>query len=333
MESKGRIFSGVKPTGKLHLGHYIGILLNWEKLQYEYDCIFSVVDLHALTDPVKVKDNLQENIYHVLAMFIACGIDPLKAHIMLQSENSDHAFLSWILQNYIGYGQVKRMTQFKDQYQKHNVTNGLFNYPILMAADILLYDCAYVPVGIDQKQHLELARDMVDRFNSIYGQQGFKSPSPLINKVGSKVKLLSDPSKKMSKSDNNEKGIIFLLDKKEDVISKISRAVTDGENKIKYDEANKPGVSNLMQIYSSIGEIEISEIEKKYENLSYQDFKKDLIDIVWNRLDKIQNKYYSIIDDKEYLNSVLDSGLEYSLFLSNKKVEEIKKIIGLKRLN
>jgi len=172
------------------------------------------------------------------------------------------------------------MTQFKDQYQKHNVTNGLFNYPILMAADILLYDCAYVPVGIDQKQHLELARDMVDRFNSIYGQQGFKSPSPLINKVGSKVKLLSDPSKKMSKSDNNEKGIIFLLDKKEDVVSKISRAVTDGENKVKYDEANKPGVSNLMQIYSSIGEIEISEIEKKYENLSYQDFKKDLIDIV-----------------------------------------------------
>ena len=332
MENKGRIFSGVKPTGKLHLGHYMGIFKNWIELQYEYDCIFSIVDLHALTDPIKVKDNLTENIYHVLAMFIACGLDPLKCHILLQSENLDHTFLSWILQNYIGHGQVKRMTQFKDKSAKESVSNGLFNYPVLMAADILLYDCTYVPVGEDQKQHVELARDIVLRFNHIYGD-GLVLPDPVISKIGARVKLLNNPLKKMSKSENGEKGIIYLLDKKEDVYSKISKSVTDGENKVKYDEKNKPGVSNLMNIYSCFSDLSIEEIEKEYENLSYSDFKKNLSEIVWSTLDKIQNKYYSIIEDKDYLNSILDSGLEYSLLLSNKKVEEIKKIIGLKRLN
>jgi len=248
-------------------------------LQYEYDCIFSIVDLHALTDPIKVKDNLTENIYHVLAMFIACGLDPLKCHILLQSENLDHTFLSWILQNYIGHGQVKRMTQFKDKAAKESVSNGLFNYPILMAADILLYDCTYVPVGEDQKQHVELARDMVLRFNHIYGD-GLVLPDPVISKTGARVKLLNNPLKKMSKSENGEKGIIYLLDKKEDVYSKISKSVTDGENKVKYDEKNKPGVSNLMNIYSCFSDLSIEEIEKEYENLSYSDFKKNLSEIV-----------------------------------------------------
>lgn len=335
MNTKKTIFSGIKPTGDLNIGHYIGVIKPWVKLQEEYDCLFCIVNLHALTIPENVKDKLQKQTYDLLALYLAMGLDPNKSHLFLQSDNPDHTYLYWILECFTPFGQMKRMTQFKEKSDelKERISGGLFDYPVLMASDILLYNSDFVPVGQDQKQHVELARDIVLNFNKLYKTKTLNLPIPLIPKFGAKIMDLQHPEKKMSKSSKDDKGVIFIMDSKDVVKKKISVAITDSENKIKFDPIKKPGISNLIQIYSGFSNLEIKDIENKYINLSYSDFKKDLIEIIWNVLEPIQTKYAEIIKNTPYINNILDEGLKYALTLSNTKIEEVKKVIGLNRIN
>ncbi len=335
MGNKKTVFSGIKPTGDLNIGHYIGVIKPWAELQNEYDCLFCIVNLHALTVPENVKDNLQKQTYDLLALYIAMGLDPKKSHLFLQSDNPDHTYLYWILECFTPFGQMKRMTQFKEKTEelKDRISGGLFDYPVLMASDILLYDTDFVPVGQDQKQHVELTRDIVLNFNKLYKTNVLHMPTPLIPKFGAKIMDLQNPNKKMSKSAKNEKGIIFVLDSQDVIKKKISQAVTDSDGKVKFDPIKKPAISNLIQIYSGFSGLEIKEIEKKYLSLTYVDFKNDLARIIWDVLGPIQQRYNEIIKDTKYINSILDEGLRYSLALSNKKIEEIKKVVGFNRIN
>ena len=320
-----RILTGLKPSGELTLGSLIGCINQMVKLQDEYDSFMFVPDMHAITvkqDPKMLRERIRKNV----ALYLACGVDPDKNTIYLQSENLYHANLSWVLECTTYMGEASRMTQYKDKSSKgENVTVGLFTYPILMAADILLYDADYVPVGIDQKQHVELARDIALRFNKTYGDT-FKMPEPMMSEVGVKIMDLQEPTKKMSKSDETYKGVILLLDDEKTIRKKIMSAVTDSDNKIYYDKDNKPGVSNLLTIYSSLKNISIEEAE----DYNYGNFKKEVADLVVSVLSNIQTKYNEIINGT-MLDDILDKGREKTCEIAKEKTLDVFRKVGLGR--
>lgn len=324
-----KTLTGLKPSGELTLGSLIGAIKQMKDYQEDYDSYLFVPDLHAITvpqDPQELKERIRKNV----GLYLACGIDPKRNTIYLQSENLYHANLSWVLECTTYMGEASRMTQYKDKSSKgENVSVGLFTYPILMAADIILYDADYVPVGIDQKQHVELARDIATRFNNKYGNT-FKIPEPLIPKTGAKIMDLQDPTKKMSKSANNYKGTILLLDPPEVAKKKIMSAVTDSDNLVKYDPINKPGISNLLTIYSSLKEIPITEVEKHFQDYNYGSLKKEVAEVVATTLATIQKKYQEIINSN-IINEVLDAGREKTTKLAEAKLKEVYHKIGLER--
>lgn len=330
--SKKIIFSGIQPSGNLHIGNYMGAIRNWVKLQEEgqHELIFFIVDLHALTvpqDPVI----LQKKIIEVASLYVASGIDPKKAHIFVQSENPNHAYLTWLFNCITPLGWLNRMTQFKDKSAKQEAgtSMGLLDYPVLMAADILLYEVDLVPVGEDQKQHIELTRDIAIKFNKTYGDT-FKLPDIYTDKDSARVMSLQNPLSKMSKSEKDPLGTINLLDSADEIRKKIMRAVTDSGSEIRY-EADKPALSNLLVIYSTFSGMGIDEIEKKYQGKGYGDFKKDLGEIVVKGLAPIQKKYKELNDDPSIIKKVLDEGRDYSLQISSKKLLRVKRIMGLER--
>ena len=324
-----RILTGLKPSGELTLGSLIGCINQMVKLQEEYDSFMFVPDMHAITvkqDPKMLRERIRKNV----ALYLACGVDPDKNTIYLQSENLYHANLSWVLECTTYMGEASRMTQYKDKSSKgENVTVGLFTYPILMAADILLYDADYVPVGIDQKQHVELARDIALRFNKTYGDT-FKMPEPMMSEVGVKIMDLQEPTKKMSKSDETYKGVILLLDDEKTIRKKIMSAVTDSDNKIYYDKDNKPGVSNLLTIYSSLKNISIEEAEDYFKDYNYGNFKKEVADLVVSVLSNIQTKYNEIINGT-MLDDILDKGRKKTCEIAKEKTLDVFRKVGLGR--
>ena len=324
-----RILTGLKPSGELTLGSLIGCINQMVKLQDEYDSFMFVPDMHAITvkqDPKMLRERIRKNV----ALYLACGVDPDKNTIYLQSVNLYHANLSWVLECTTYMGEASRMTQYKDKSSKgENVTVGLFTYPILMAADILLYDADYVPVGIDQKQHVELARDIALRFNKTYGDT-FKMPEPMMSEVGVKIMDLQEPTKKMSKSDETYKGVILLLDDEKTIRKKIMSAVTDSDNKIYYDKDNKPGVSNLLTIYSSLKNISIEEAEDYFKDYNYGNFKKEVADLVVSVLSNIQTKYNEIINGT-MLDDILDKGREKTCEIAKEKTLDVFRKVGLGR--
>lgn len=324
------IFSGIQPSGDLHIGNYIGAINQWTKLQDEYESIFCIVDLHAITIK-KDPRILKEKILETAAIYIACGIDPKKSHVFVQSENPDHPYLSWILNCYISIGQLERMTQFKDKVSKQtqNPSAGLFDYPALMAADILLYQTDEVPVGEDQKQHIELARDVAEKFNNLYGQT-FKLPNPHIQKKTARIMSLQNPSLKMSKSVNDPLGTINLLDSESEIREKIKKAVTDSESSISKEKHSEKGaIFNLLTIYSAFSDDTFEETIQNLEGLSYGEFKNQLSDLVVERLLKIQENYKKIRGDEGSLKKVLIEGLEFAKEKSSRTLSEVKQKVGL----
>tara|TARA_B100000941_G_scaffold159965_1_gene113776 strand:+ start:41353 stop:42342 length:990 start_codon:yes stop_codon:yes gene_type:complete len=320
------ILSGIQPSGNLCLGNYIGALKNWESLQDEYDSIFLVVDMHALTS-TQSPSNLRNRCLSFVAQYVACGIDPEKSIIAIQSHIHEHAELMWVLNSICYIGELNRMTQFKDKSKNQKNKNvGLFTYPVLMASDILLYQADLVPVGADQKQHLELSRNLAVRFNNKYSET-FKVPEPFIPKVGSRIMSLQDPLKKMSKSDENLNNIISLLDTDNDIRKKISRAVTDSGSEIKYLK-EKPGLSNLIDIYASLTKESIKSIENNYQGKMYSVLKKDLIEIIINNLSPIRSEYNKIIKDKTYLNDLLKKGSDNASYRARKTLSKVYRKVG-----
>lgn len=321
--------SGIKPTGKLTLGNYIGALKNFPFMQEEYENYVFVADLHALTMPIE-KEELYKNSKDLVALYLASGLDSNKTTIFLQSDVSAHSELYSIIQNYFYMGELSRMTQFKDKSSKLKNTSigfGLFSYPVLMVSDILLYDADVVPVGEDQVQHVELCRDFVHRFNSLYKKEIFKMPKTIVPKVGARIMSLTDPTLKMSKSDPN--GDIFLLEELKSIEKKIKRATTDTGNSIVYDKINKPGISNLIQIYASLTDLSIKEVEFKFKDLSlYGEFKKEVASVAINKISEIQSKYNEIIS-----TDLVDKVLKEGALKANKKsrivLNRVKKTIGL----
>lgn len=324
-----RILTGLQPSGELTLGNLIGSIAQMVAMQEEYDSFLFVADMHAITVTQDPK-MLQERIIKNVALYLACGIDPKKNTIFLQHENPYHANLSWVLECNTYFGEASRMTQFKDKSaKKENVTVGLFTYPILMAADIILYDADYVPVGEDQRQHVEIARDIAERFNSKYGKT-FTVPAPLIPKDGAKIMDLQNPTKKMSKSAENPKGVILLLDDPEVAKKKIMSAVTDSLSTVKYDPENQPGISNLITIYNCLTKKSIPEIEEEFKDANYGTFKKAVAEVVAALLTDIQAKYQKMIDEK-IIDKVLDEGREKTKKLAEAKVKEVFEKVGLRR--
>lgn len=327
------VLSGVKPTGIPTLGNYIGALRNFVKLQNEmenFEFFIFVADLHAITTPQEPK-TLKHNIYNVAALYLACGLEPKRLNLFIQSEVKQHTEIGYIMQSIAYMGELERMTQFKDKAQKQTtgITSALFTYPTLMAGDILLYDAKYVPVGDDQKQHLELARDLAIRFNNRFGDT-FTVPEELISKTGARIMDLQDPTRKMDKSDANNKGCIFLLEPINSIKKKIKAAVTDSEAIIKYDKDNKPGIANLMNIYSSLTNLSHKDIEEKYQDKGYGDFKNDLAEIVAAEIQIIQNKYNEIINSSQ-LDELLNQGKMRASQLAEKKIAKVYKKVGLGR--
>jgi len=325
-----RMLTGLQPTGLLTLGNYIGAIGQMIKNQDEYESYIFVADMHAITVPQDPK-TLRNNIKSLLAIYLACGIDPKKNTIFLQSENVYHANVSWILECLTPYGELGRMTQFKDKSRKsENFSAGLLTYPVLMASDILLYDIDVVPVGQDQKQHVELTRNIAERVNKKYNTEIFKIPEPLIPTGGAKIMDLVDPTKKMSKSEENPKGVIYLLDEETVIRKKIMSATTDSEMSIKFDFDNKPGISNLINIYSCMTGMSVKDIEEKYKDSNYGTFKKDVADSVVNVLLPIQKRYYELLNNNE-LDMILDKGLNITSEIAKRKYEELKSLVGLHR--
>ncbi|MBI2195633.1 MAG: tryptophan--tRNA ligase [Candidatus Levybacteria bacterium] len=323
------IFSGVQPSGNLHIGNYIGALSQWVKLQEESEAIFCIVDLHAITVPQEPKA-LREKILEIAALYLAVGIDPAKAHIFIQSENSDHVKLAWVLNTITPFGQLERMTQFKEKGEKHGENVGLFDYPVLMAADILLYQTDEVPVGEDQKQHLELARDLAQKFNSRFGQV-FKLPNPLISPSGTaRIMSLSDPTKKMSKSDNDPLGTINLLDSEEQIREKIKKAVTDSATHISKDHGSE-AISNLLTIYAAFKNQSLESSLSELEGKSYSEFKNLLADLVVSKLSSIQQKYNEIRADENSLMLVLNDGRDFAIEKSQETMKKVLDAVGLGR--
>ena len=329
----GRILSGIQPSGALTLGNYLGAIKNFVKLQHEHECLFMVVDMHAITMP-QDRLMLRKNIKELAALYVACGIDPEKSILFVQSEVPAHAELSWILTCNAGVGELSRMTQFKDKSAKQETTGGhisagLFSYPVLMAADVILYDVDMVPVGDDQKQHMELTRDLAERFNSKYGNT-FKVPEVYIPEQGARIMSLQDPTKKMSKSDDNSKNFILLTDDLNVIRKKIKSAVTDSETFIGYDPVNRKGISNLLEIYSCITGATIEELVAKYEGKGYGDFKADLAEVVVAELEPIQKRRQEILDSGE-IDDILDDGRDVAMKLAMKKISKVKHKVGLGR--
>ena len=324
-----RSLSGIKPTGNLTLGNYIGALKNFKKFQDDYENFIFIADLHALTlpiDPVELRNNTKD----IVAFYIAAGLDPEKTTIFLQSDVSAHSEINSILQNYLYMGELSRMTQFKDKSKKMNenaIGLGLFAYPVLMCGDILLYNADIVPVGEDQKQHVELCRDLVHRFNNRYNKEVFKMPEPIIPKIGARIMSLSDPTRKMSKSD--PKGDIFLKDDLNIVRKKIMSAVTDLGSDIYYDPENKPGISNLIQIYASLKDISIEETEEIFKDChKYGEFKKAVADVVVDVLAPFQEKYKEVLASGK-IDEILDNGAKRASYIANKTLNKVKKTVGL----
>ena len=326
---KKSMLSGIQPSGDLHLGNYLGAVKNWGARAEEFDCYYFMADLHTLTvrqDPKLLRRRSLEQ----LAQYIACGIDPEKNVLFLQSHVHEHAELGWILNCYTMFGELSRMTQFKDKCAKNadNINGGLFTYPSLMAADILLYQADYVPVGEDQRQHCELTRDIAVRFNNLYGET-FKVPEAYIPKAGARVMGLGNPTSKMSKSDPN--GCVFLMEKPEDIARKFKRAITDSdtENCVRFDQANKPGVSNLMNIYSAVTGKSFEEIEKEFAGCGYGVFTPAVGDAVIETLRPIREEATRLLNDKAYLCSVYTEGAQKASFIARKTLRKVYKKVGL----
>ncbi|MFZ3589223.1 tryptophan--tRNA ligase [Bacillus sp. DJP31] len=323
------IFSGIQPSGSLTLGNYLGALVHFPPLQDEFNCFFCIVDQHAITVP-QDRIALRKNIKSLAALYIAAGIDPFKSTLFIQSEVPAHAQGGWMMQCIAYIGELERMTQFKDKsHGKEGVSASLLTYPPLMAADILLYGTDAVPVGDDQKQHLELTRDLADRFNKKYNDI-FTIPEPRISEVGARIMSLQEPTKKMSKSDENLKSTIFILDDAKQIEKKIKSAVTDSEGIVKFDKENKPGVSNLLTIFSILSNKTISDLVKDYDGKGYGDFKADVAKVVIEALKPIQEKYYSLIDSEE-LDVYLDQGAEKANLTAKKMLAKMENAMGLGR--
>ena len=326
-DKKPVLLSGIQPTGHLCIGNYLGALKNWKSLQDTHDSIFLVVDMHALT----VKQNpaeLRQRCLSYVAQYIACGIDPKKSTIVIQSHVPQHAELMWILSTLTYMGELNRMTQFKDKSQKHstNINSGLFTYPVLMASDILIYQADLVPVGADQKQHLELARDLAGRFNTQYSDT-FVVPQPYIPKSGARIMSLQEPDTKMSKSDENLNNIIAILDAPELIKKKIKRAITDSGTNVKVDKT-RSGISNLVQLYSLIADMPIKDVESQFSDKMYSDFISELGNIMAEFLGPIQKKYNEIIRDKIYLESVLAEGAENAHYRARQTLSKVYRKVG-----
>ena len=327
MKDKKLIFSGIQPTGTFTLGNYLGAVRNWGPLQDEYNCIYCVVDMHAITvrqEPAK----LRQNTLNSYALLMACGIDVEKSILFIQSHVKTHAELNWILCCNTQFGELSRMTQFKDKSKRHpdDINAGLFTYPSLMAADILAYNADLVPVGVDQKQHLELARNIAQRFNQRYGDF-FTVPEPYIAEVGAKIMSLQEPTKKMSKSDDNPNAVILILDDKDTIIRKFKRAVTDSESEIVYREG-KDGINNLMTIYSTVTGKSFSEIESEFEGKGYGDFKLAVGEAVADHLEPVRTEFARLIQDKAYLKECYTAGAEKALRYSQRTLSKVYRKVG-----
>lgn len=321
------LFSGMQATGNLTLGNYLGALKNWVSLADEYECFYCVVDEHSITvrqDPATLRKRARL----LLMLYIAAGIDPKKSCIYYQSHVSAHAELAWILNCYTYMGEMNRMTQFKDKSAKHadNINVGLFAYPVLMAADILLYQADVVPVGVDQKQHLEITRDIAERFNNIYGDV-FTIPEAYIGKSGAKIMSLQDPSKKMSKSDENPNGSIYLMDDRDTIMRKFKKAVTDSEGTVRYSES-QPGVSNLIDIYSACTGKTPEDIEKEFEGKGYGDFKTAVGEMVADTLEPLHTELERLTKEKEYIDSIIKENGEKAAYFANKTLRKVQHKIG-----
>lgn len=328
-----KVLSGIKPTGGLTLGNYIGALKNFASYQESNEVYIFVADLHALTLPIEPK-YLNDNIYDIVALYLAAGLDPDKTTIFKQSDINEVGQLNSIIINYIYMGELSRMTQFKEKSRNLNnkkIGVGLFTYPVLMAADLFLYDTDICPVGEDQVQHVELARDIGRRINSEYKEKVFSIPEVSISSSGKRIKSLQDPTKKMSKSAANDKGTIYLIeDDEKSIRKKIMSAVTDTGSEVKFDELNKPGISNLMQIYCSLTSISIEDCEKKFKGSNYGTFKKELADVVINEMNPFMEKFKKFRSDKDYLNKVLNDGAARASALAKVVLDRVKKAVGLK---
>ncbi len=324
-----RMLSGIKPTGQLHLGNYIGALKHFVEYQDEYEMFAFIANLHCITVPQDPKE-LQTNLRDCVALYLACGLDPSKATIFLQTDVKEHAQLGYIMCCHTYLGELNRMTQFKDKQAngEQNLSGGLYTYPSLMAADIVLYDADYVPVGDDQKQHVELTRDIAIRMNNRYGEL-FRVPEPLIAKVGARIMSLSDPNKKMSKSDESNKGCIYLLDDLKTARKKVMGAVTDSVGKVHYDPVNQPGISNLMQILSSLtGDRPFDEIEAEFEGKGYGDFKRAVADAVCAKLEEIQTRYREILAS-DLIETTLADGAAKASRIASAKLSKVQTAIGM----
>ncbi|WP_294615442.1 tryptophan--tRNA ligase [uncultured Gilliamella sp.] len=328
--SKPIVFSGAQPSGELTLGNYLGALKNWVALQSEYDCVYCIVNQHAITvrqDPIKLRKATLDT----MALYLACGIDPQKSTIFVQSHVPAHAELGWALNCYTYFGELSRMTQFKDKSSRYaeNINAGLFDYPVLMAADILLYQANLVPVGDDQKQHLELSRDIAMRFNALYGEI-FTVPEPFIPKVGARVMSLQEPTKKMSKSDTNRNNVIGLLENPKDVEKKIKRAITDSDEPpvVRYDLNNKAGVSNLLDILTGVTGKTIAELEQEFAGKMYGHLKTEVAEQVINMLTTLQTKYHQYRSDENYLFAIMQEGAEKARSKAEPTLKKVYDAIG-----
>lgn len=327
--NKKVILSGVQSTGNLTLGNYLGAISNWKKMQEEYECNYMIANLHTLT----IRNNpetLRNNTLNLLALYLAAGIDPKKSNIFIQSQVPEHAELNWVLNCYTYVGELSRMTQFKDKSAKHadNINSGLFTYPVLMAADILLYQADLVPVGEDQRQHLEITRDIAERFNNIYGET-FKIPEGYIPKIAARIMGLQEPTSKMSKSSSIPNDSIFLNDEPDVIMSKFKKAVTDSENIVRYDTENKPGISNLISIYGAISGKTNAEVEKEFEGKGYGDFKKAVAECVIEELRPLQTKYKELVSNPEYLKQIYVEGANKAKEKAEKTLRDVYSKIGL----
>ncbi len=328
MEEKKIIFSGIQPSGELTLGSYVGAIKNWVELADEYNCYYCIVDMHAITVRQEPAD-LRRRTLDQLAQYIACGLDPVKNTIFIQSHVPAHAQLSWVLNCYTMFGEMARMTQFKDKSAKNadNINTGLFTYPVLMAADILLYQANLVPVGDDQRQHVEITRDIAERFNGVYGET-FTIPETYNPKVGARIMSLTTPENKMSKSDKDPGGCIYIMEKPEDIMRSFKRAVTDSETCVRYDPENKKGISNLMQIYAVATGRSFGEIENEFAGRGYGDFKTAVGEAVVEMLRPIREEATHIMTDKAYLEKIYKEGAERAAYAANKTLRKVYKKVG-----
>ncbi len=322
------VFSAVQPSGALTLGNYLGAITNWESMQKEFNCIFAIADLHAITVRQKT-DEFKENTTALYALLLACGISPEKSVFFIQSQVHTHAELAWILNCYTQFGELNRMTQFKDKSKKYtdNINAGLFSYPVLMAADILLYGTDLVPVGEDQKQHIELTRNIAQRFNGVYGQT-FTVPEPFVPKSGAKIMSLQNPEVKMSKSEENPNSCVFLLDDPDTILRKFKRAVTDSNSQVKFNHNEKTGINNLMNIYASIEKKDLNHVENDFEGKGYGEFKTRVAEIVIEKIKPIQEKFKDYVKNRDYIEKMCEQSKQKAIEISEKTLKDVKEKIG-----